>query len=86
MTRQLMREELGIDNNSASADQTCAFVGDSPNDAEMFATFAKSVGVANIKDLIDRCDALPTWITQQRSGAGLSEFARLVLAAKEHDV
>jgi HAD superfamily hydrolase (TIGR01484 family) len=82
MTRQLMREELGLNDNSTLAHEVCAFIGDSPNDAEMFAAHKKSIGVANLCDLVDRCEALPTWITQQRSGAGFFEFAQLVLKAK----
>ena len=82
MTRQLMRDEFGIDDGSPEAQNFCAFIGDSPNDAEMFAALKKSVGVANLNDLIDRCEALPAWITTERSGAGFREFVQLVLDAK----
>jgi HAD superfamily hydrolase (TIGR01484 family) len=82
MTRQLMRDKFGLPNGSPEAHNVCAFIGDSPNDAEMFAALKKSVGVANLNELIDRCEAIPRWITRQNSGAGFREFAQLVLDAK----
>lgn len=82
MTRRLMREEFDLDDGSQEADEVCAFIGDSPNDAEMFAAIKKSVGVANLNDLIDRCEALPAWIATRRSGSGFREFAELVLDAR----
>lgn len=82
MTRKLLRDELGIDDASPEAQEICAFIGDSPNDAEMFGTFSKSVGVANLKNLIARCEALPAWMTENNSGAGFCDFADLVLEAK----
>ena len=82
MTQQLMQDEFGLTHNSNLAQDVCAFIGDSPNDAEMFAAHKKSVGVANLVDLLDRCETLPTWITTERSGAGFCEFAELVLDHK----
>lgn len=82
MTGQLARNEFNLDITRPGENDLCAFIGDSPNDAEMFGAFRKSVGVANLNDLIDRCDALPTWTTAAKSGAGFREFAELVLSAK----
>jgi HAD superfamily hydrolase (TIGR01484 family) len=50
------------------------FVGDSPNDAPMFAFFERSVGVANVR----RFEALratpPKYVTRAASGAGFVEL------------
>ena len=82
MTRRLMRDEFGLDIDKPEAQKCCAFIGDSPNDAPMFAFFENSVGVANILALADRCAAMPKWITEAQSGAGFCEFARAILAAR----
>jgi HAD superfamily hydrolase (TIGR01484 family) len=83
MTDRLAQDEFDLNIEQAEHNEICAFVGDSPNDAEMFGAFRKSVGVANLAGLIDRCQALPTWITTADSGAGFCEFAELVLLAKQ---
>ena len=44
------------------------FVGDSPNDAPMFAHFPYAVGVANINAFADRLTASPAYVTQAASG------------------
>ncbi len=82
MTGRLTRSEFDLDIEQPDDNDLCAFIGDSPNDAEMFGAFRKSVGVANLNDLIDRCESLPTWITAAESGSGFCEFAELVLSAK----
>jgi HAD superfamily hydrolase (TIGR01484 family) len=82
MTSRLVQEEFGLNTEQADHNEICAFVGDSPNDAEMFGAFRKSVGVANLMGLIERCKSVPTWITAAESGAGFCEFADLVLSAK----
>ena len=76
-TRLMMRERFGIDLD-AERDR-CVFVGDSPNDAPMFAFFPNAVGVANVLDFRDRLDALPAWITPSRCGAGFAELARRLI-------
>lgn len=49
------------------------YFGDSANDAPMFAAFPHSVGVANVRDFLDRMDAWPTHITQAPGGHGFFE-------------
>ena len=49
MTKQLMREAFG-DRSRRRAREHYVFVGDSPNDAPMFAYFPHAVGVANIRE------------------------------------
>ncbi len=65
----------------AVRDET-VFVGDSPNDAPMFAYFPDAVGVANVADFGGRLDAEPTWVTRQRGGHGFAELAETLIAAR----
>ncbi len=58
------------------------FIGDSPNDEPLFARFANSVGVANLKAFADRLRHPPAYLTHAESGAGFVEMAdRLIEAA-----
>jgi HAD superfamily hydrolase (TIGR01484 family) len=59
-----------------------AFVGDSPNDAPLFAALPLSVGVANVRPFLDAMPAAPAYVTRAEAGAGFVEFAGAVLAAK----
>jgi HAD superfamily hydrolase (TIGR01484 family) len=78
MTRLLFREAYGLDLNAAG-DET-AFIGDSPNDAPMFAFFPHSVAVANIRPYLGRLEAPPAYVTQAEAGAGFVEFAEALLS------
>jgi HAD superfamily hydrolase (TIGR01484 family) len=80
MTKTLFAECFGIDLDTAGNET--AFIGDSPNDAPMFAHFGHSVGVANVRDFAGRINSTPAWITGARSGAGFCEFADALLAAR----
>jgi HAD superfamily hydrolase (TIGR01484 family) len=80
MAKQLMRGEFAVDLDAARA--TYAFIGDSPNDAPMFAFFPGSVGVANIRDFADRIDHKPRYVTAARGGAGFRELVDCLLAAR----
>jgi HAD superfamily hydrolase (TIGR01484 family) len=80
MTRRLFAEQFDTDLEAAQAD--FVFVGDSPNDAPMFAFFEHAVGVANIGDFADRLDAEPAYVTRQSGGAGFAELARALIAAR----
>ncbi|MEW6689357.1 MAG: HAD-IIB family hydrolase [Pseudomonadota bacterium] len=55
------------------------FAGDSPNDAPMFAYFASSVGVANIRRFEGVLAEKPKYVTLARSGAGFAELAARLL-------
>jgi hydroxymethylpyrimidine pyrophosphatase-like HAD family hydrolase len=55
------------------------FVGDSPNDAPMFAFFPNAVGVANVRPFLDRIATPPAYITQREAGAGFVELAEFLL-------
>ena len=80
MTRTMLRDELDIDVD-AERDRF-VFVGDSPNDAPMFAHFPYSVGVANVRAFGGRIAALPGYVTERESGAGFAELAAHLLAAR----
>jgi HAD superfamily hydrolase (TIGR01484 family) len=59
------------------------FIGDSPNDEPLFASFRYSVGVANLRHYMDRLKNPPRWITQGESGAGFAEMAaKLIQVAR----
>jgi hypothetical protein len=77
MTRILFREALGVDLD-ADKDRY-VFVGDSPNDAPMFAYFPLSVGVANVRAFADRIATPPAFVTSREAGAGFVELAERLL-------
>ncbi len=77
MTRILMAECFDVDLDAEKGHFT--FVGDSPNDAPMFAHFPLAVGVANVADFKGRMEADPAYITKGRGGAGFAELADLLL-------
>ncbi|MEP7282283.1 MAG: HAD-IIB family hydrolase [Rubrivivax sp.] len=58
------------------------YVGDSTNDQAMFAAFALSVGVANLRHFADRLHTWPHYLTDGERGAGFAEVARALLAAR----
>ncbi len=80
MTGVMLAEVFGVDADAAR--ETAVFVGDSPNDAPMFANFPHSVGVANVRDFAGRLDAEPTWVTEARGGRGFVELADALIAAR----
>ncbi len=81
MTRTLFAEVLGTDIDAER--ERFVFIGDSPNDAPMFAYFPNSVGVANVRQFADRIATLPAYITQRAAGAGFAELADFLIAGRE---
>ena len=77
MTRTLMRERFDVELDADKADYV--FIGDSPNDAPMFAYFPMSVGVANVADFCMRLEASPVFVTGARSGGGFVELVTHLL-------
>lgn len=77
MAKTLLDEQFGIDLDSER--ERFVFVGDSPNDAPMFAFFPLAIGVANVRTFADRMPALPAYVTERESGAGFAEVARFLL-------
>ncbi|MEE4607857.1 MAG: HAD-IIB family hydrolase [Desulfobacteraceae bacterium] len=80
MTVRLFEEVFGVALKAMR--RKVVFAGDSPNDAPMFAYFPNAVGVANLKNFVDRINALPAWITAAEGGYGFAEMARLLLAGR----
>lgn len=79
--RWIVRERLGRDLD-AEADQW-VYVGDSTNDAVMFARFRHSVGVANIARFWARLSHRPRYLALRERGAGFAEVAEAVLSARQ---
>jgi HAD superfamily hydrolase (TIGR01484 family) len=80
MTKTLMRECFGVDLDAERG--RYVFIGDSPNDAPMFAYFPDAVGVANIRAFAGRLAHEPAYVTEATSGAGFCELADFLLAAR----
>ena len=80
MTRTLLGECFAADLDAER--EAFVFVGDSPNDAPMFAFFPHAVGVANVRDFADRLAAAPAYVTAAPAGAGFVELAEFLLAAR----
>ena len=80
MTRILMREVFAIDLDTARHEHV--FVGDSPNDAPMFAHFPHAVGVANVRAFAGRLDHEPAYVTTAEAGAGFCEVVEALLASR----
>jgi HAD superfamily hydrolase (TIGR01484 family) len=60
----------------------CAFIGDSPNDASLFALIPISVGVANVRSSLDQIAVPPAYVCSNECGAGFVEFATALIAAR----
>jgi len=82
MTGRLFAEQYGLDLASDAVRKEVAFIGDSPNDAPMFACFSNSVAVANIRPYLPRLASPPVYIAEGAAGAGFVEFAEALLAAR----
>ena len=80
MTRRFLDEALGVDLERER--ERFVFVGDSPNDAPMFAYFPLAVGVANVRAFADRIATLPAYVAQAQAGAGFAEVAAALLDAR----
>ena len=76
-SKQLFAEVFGCD--ALTLQREFAFVGDSPNDAPMFAFFEHSVGVANISRFLGTIAAEPKFVTVAAAGAGFAELAAHLL-------
>lgn len=77
MTRMLTRERLGLELDEHKS--SYCFVGDSPNDAPMFAYFPHSVGVANVRRFEGMLAAEPAYVTEAEAGDGFAELVTHLL-------
>ena len=80
MTKRLFEQVFSVDIESDAA--AIAFVGDSPNDADMFDFFPNAVGVANVQEWVDSLKSTPRWVTENPGGFGFAEFAQIVVKAR----
>jgi HAD superfamily hydrolase (TIGR01484 family) len=80
MTKMLFQECFATDID-AHRDEF-VFVGDSPNDAPMFACFPHSVGVANISAFAGRIAGEPAYVTRAARGEGFCELADFLLQVR----
>ena len=78
--RWILQRQRGIDLD-AELDRW-VYVGDSTNDAVMFAHCPQSVGVANIARFADVLSHAPRYVTRGERGAGFAELADALLAAR----
>ena len=78
MSRLLFEEVFG--ENLEEIKGEVVYIGDSPNDAPMFAYFSHSVGVANVMQFEGRMPCHPSWITRQEGGYGFAEMVDNLLA------
>ncbi|UYN98094.1 MAG: HAD-IIB family hydrolase [Devosia sp.] len=79
MSERLLAE-LGLAEGSTPTD--IGFVGDSRNDAPMFALVDKSFGVANIVPVLPLLPARPRWISSSEAGLGFADIAQAIVAAR----
>lgn len=73
--------ELSLD--AEAAQDTCVFVGDSPNDEPMFAHFTNSMAVANIMDFIKEVRNPPKYVASQKEASGFCEIAERLIAIRK---
>jgi hydroxymethylpyrimidine pyrophosphatase-like HAD family hydrolase len=78
MTRTLLADVFAVDLDAQR--DNFVFVGDSPNDAPMFAFFPNAVGVANVRPFLERIATPPAYVTKGEAGAGFMELAEFLLA------
>ncbi|MGE4133808.1 MAG: HAD family hydrolase [Bdellovibrionales bacterium] len=76
-TFEYLKREFGW--SRAEAQKTCAFVGDSPNDEPMFASFERSFAVANIEPFLDRLKHKPTYVSKGEEADGFCELVDRLL-------
>jgi HAD superfamily hydrolase (TIGR01484 family) len=75
----LMQSAFAMD--KAAVHARAAFIGDSPNDASLFAAIPMSVGVANVRTSLSKIATAPAYICSNECGAGFVEFAHLLVNA-----
>jgi len=77
MTRTLFSEVFATDLDAER--ERYVYVGDSPNDAPMFAYFPNAVGVANVAPFLDRIATPPAYVTTREAGEGFVELADFLI-------
>lgn len=78
MAGRFLRDRLAIDPETENA--AVAFIGDSPNDAPMWAHFEQGFAVGNVRRFTGQLAAPPRYVTPSEGGAGFVEFAEALLS------
>ncbi|MGA2479629.1 MAG: HAD-IIB family hydrolase [Spirochaetia bacterium] len=73
--------EEGCSGQEVSTERTL-FIGDSPNDEPLFAGFAHSIAVGNLRRFLPLLTTLPEFIAQADGAEGFCEAADLILARR----
>lgn len=79
-TRRILAEVFGVNDDDARRDYV--FIGDSGNDATMFAHYPLTIGVANVARHLSRLSKPPAYVAGQAYGAGFVEAAQAILRAR----
>jgi HAD superfamily hydrolase (TIGR01484 family) len=80
MVRRFLLKEWGA--RLAPGTRAFAYVGDSFNDAPLFAAFHLSIGVANVLEVLPQLASPPHYVTKKAEGRGFEEVARAVLSQR----
>lgn len=75
------QKELGL--SLKQTRETCAFVGDSPNDEPMFEFFPHSFAVANIKHYLKQLKTLPGFVSPGSEAEGFCQLADHLIEKRE---
>ena len=81
MCQRFGQDVLGLDLVGPDAGRA-VYLGDSPNDAPLFAVFPMAIGVANVRDLAHRMQTLPAFVTEGRGCVGFVEAADRLIALR----
>ena len=81
MATRLLAETFGL--SEADQQREVMYIGDAPNDAPMFATFAHAVGVANLLPHSERLNHEPAWLTERSHGRGVADIVSALLASRQ---
>lgn len=73
---------LAADLRISDAPEAWAYLGDSANDAPMFAHFPLSVGVANVDRFLPRIPVWPKYRTPGEGGVGFAQFVDTLLSLR----
>jgi len=76
----VLKQHYGL--SEAEARQRFAYIGDSPNDAPMFAALDHTIGVANVARFDLPPGSQPRYLTAGDSADGFVELADAILSAK----
>ncbi len=79
MAQRFLADVLSID--PTVENDSVAYIGDSPNDEQMWAHFALGVGVANANRYRAQLTAPPAYVATREGGCGFAEFADILLTA-----